>query len=392
MSADVPEDEPDKADRAGESLAARRKAIDAIDLQLLKLLSERATHAQQIGHLKQDGPAYRPEREAEVLRNVSATNPGPIPGEAVARIYTEIMSACRALEQPMAIAYLGPPGTFSEMALVKQFGGGAQGLPCASFDEVFHAAETGAAAYAVVPAENSTEGAIGRTLDLLLTTPLKICAEVVLRVRQNLMVKGVKGVKGSATGDTVGDRVDDTVGDTMDQIKRVYSHAQSLGQCQQWLSQHLPRAERVSVASNAEAARLAAVEAGAAAIGPSLAATRYGLQMLAENIEDEPNNMTRFLVLGSQDAGPTGHDHTSLVMSAPNRPGAVHELLTPLARHGVSMTRIESRPSRTGQWEYYFYVDLLGHQQDANVSRAIAELKSLAPFLKVFGSYPSSVH
>jgi chorismate mutase/prephenate dehydratase len=358
------------ADAADNKLSERRKAIDAIDQQLLKLLSERASHAQQIGHLKQGGPAYRPEREAEVLRNVTAANPGPVPDAAVARIYTEIMSACRALEQPLSIAYLGPQGTFSEMALVKQFGSGVQGLPCASFDEVFHAAETGAAAYAVVPAENSTEGTIGRTLDLLLTTPLKVCAEVVLRVHQNLMVRG------GALAD----------------IQRVYSHAQSLGQCQNWLSQHLPHAERVSVASNAEAAKLAAAEPGAAAIGPSLAAERYGLAMLAENIEDEPNNMTRFLVLGSQDSGPTGHDHTSLVMSAPNRPGAVHELLTPLARHGVSMTRIESRPSRTGQWEYYFYVDLLGHQRDDHVARAIAELRSLAPFLKVFGSYPSAVH
>ncbi len=365
------------ADAPDHKFAERRKAIDAIDQQMLKLVSERATHAQQIGHLKQGGPAYRPEREAQVLRNVTAANPGPIPAQAVARIYTEIMSACRALEQPLAIAYLGPQGTFSEMALVKQFGSAVQGLPCASFDEVFHAAQTGAAAYAVVPVENSTEGTIGRTLDLLLTTPLRVCAEVVLRVHQNLMVTADKGP---------------AAGDPMALIERVYSHAQSLGQCQHWLSQHLPRAERVSVASNAEAARLAAMEQGAAAIGPSLAAERYGLQMLAENIEDEPNNLTRFLVLGAQDAGPTGHDHTSLVMSAPNRPGAVHELLTPLATHGVSMTRIESRPSRTGQWEYYFYVDLLGHQQDDNVARAIAELKSLAPFLKVFGSYPSAVH
>jgi len=365
MSADVPEQNV-----PGKTLLEQREAIDAIDQQVLRLMSERATHAQTIGHLKQGGPIYRPEREAQVLRNVISANPGPIPNDAVARIYTEIMSACRALEQPLSVAYLGPQGTFSEMALVKQFGKSATSLSCASFDEVFHAAETGAASYAVVPAENSTEGTIGRTLDLLLTTPLKVCAEVVLRVHQNLMVKATP----------------------MAQIKRVYSHAQSLGQCQSWLSQHLPGAERVQVASNAEAARLAAGEAGAAAIGPSLAAERYGLQMLAENIEDEPNNMTRFLVLGSQDSGPTGHDHTSLVMSAPNRPGAVHELLTPLAKHGVSMTRIESRPSRTGQWEYYFYVDLLGHQQDANVAAAIAELKSLAPFLKVFGSYPSAVH
>ena len=384
MSADD-SGKPDKSAKAAKALGARRNAIDALDRQLLKLLSERATHAQAIGHIKQGGLVYRPEREAQVLRNVTGANSGPIPEAAVARIFTQVMSACRALEQPLVVAYLGPPGTFSEMALQKQFGGGVQGLPCASFDEVFHAAQTGAADYAVVPAENSTEGTIGRTLDLLLTTPLKVCAEVVLRVHQNLMVKKLKAVKAVKA-------VKGGKGTPLDKIVRVYSHAQSLGQCQHWLSAHLPHAERVSVASNAEAARMAVAEKGAAAIGPSLAATRYGLQMLAENIEDEPNNMTRFLVLGSQDAGPTGHDHTSLVMSAPNRPGAVHELLTPLAKHGVSMTRIESRPSRTGQWEYYFYVDLLGHQQDANVARAIVELKSLAPFLKVFGSYPSAVH
>jgi len=222
-----------------------------------------------------------------------------------------------------------------------------------------------------VPVENSTEGAVGRSLDLLLSTRLKICAEIVLRVRQNLMYKGkgVKGLKG---------------------VKRVYSHQQSLGQCQKWLAQNLPGAERIAVASNAEAARLAAKEKSACAIGPKLAAERYGLTVIAADIEDEPNNRTRFVVLGGIEPSPSGRDGTSLVMSAPNRPGAVHALLEPIARHGVSMSRLESRPTRVGKWEYYFYVDLVGHRSDAPVAAALAELEKLAPFLKILGSYPAT--
>jgi chorismate mutase / prephenate dehydratase len=234
---------------------------------------------------------------------------------------------------------------------------------------VFRAAETGAAAYAVVPVENSTDGAIGRTLDLLLATPLKICAEVVLRVQQNLMAKRA----------------------SMKTIRKVYSHPQSLAQCQGWLSQHLPRAARVPAASNAEGARLAAKEQGAAAIGPEVAAERYGLRILARSIEDDPKNRTRFLVLGPHDAGVSGKDRTSLVMTAHNKPGAVHDLIAPFAAHGVSMTRLESRPARTGQWEYYFYVDIEGHQRDAGVARALAEVRDKAPFVKIFGSYPAAV-
>jgi len=279
------------------------------------------------------------------------------------------MSACRALEHPVAVSYLGPPGTFSEMALVKQFGASVEAQPCASIDEVVRSAETGTVQYAVVPVENSTEGAIGRTLDLLLATPLKICAEVVLRVQQNLMAKGASYAK----------------------ARKVYSHAQSLAQCHGWLSQHLPGAERVSVSSNAEAARLAAKEPGAVAIGPEIAGERYGLKVLARSIEDDPKNRTRFLVLGAEEAGRSSAERTSLVMTAHNKPGAVHDLISPFAAHGVSMTRLESRPARTGQWEYYFYVDIEGHQQDERVARALAELRAKAPFVKIFGSYPAAV-
>jgi chorismate mutase/prephenate dehydratase len=330
-----------------DDIAQHRTEIDALDERIVALLNQRAAHAVAIGKLK-NGGAYRPEREAQVQR---------------------IVSACRSLEQPLAIAFLGPAGTFSEMALGKQFGASVEALPCASIDEVFRAAENGTARYAVVPVENSTEGAIGRTLDLLVSTPLRICAEVVLRVQQNLMAKGA----------------------SLKAIRKVYSHPQSLAQCQGWLAQHLPRAERVPLASNAEAARTAARQRGAAAIGPETAAARYGLKILARSIEDDAKNRTRFIVLGSHDAGPSGKDRTSLVMTTHNRPGSLHELIASFSTYGVNMTRLESRPARTGQWEYYFYVDVEGHQQDPKVARALAELRDKAPFLKIFGSYPAAV-
>jgi chorismate mutase / prephenate dehydratase len=345
-----------------------RKQIDALDRRLLKLLSSRARLAQRIGRLKQ-GPAYRPEREAQVVRGMLAENRGPLPDAAVARLYTEIMSACRALEESLTVAYLGPQGTFSQEAAVKHFGGLAALAPGVTIDEVFRQVETGAAGFGVVPVENSTEGAIGRTLDLLLSTPAKICGEVMLPIRQCLMSRSGK----------------------LSDIRKIYSHTQSLAQCQQWLARQLPQAERIAVVSNAEAARLAARERRAAAIGPKTAAGLYGLQLIARNVEDDAKNTTRFLVIAEHDAAPSGRDKTSLVLSARNVPGAVHELLTPLAVNQVSMTRLESRPSRAGLWEYVFYVDIEGHQQDANVARALAELERKASFLKNLGSYPAAV-
>jgi chorismate mutase/prephenate dehydratase len=352
-----------------DDITQHRAEIDALDEKIVALLNERATHAAAIGKLKANGGAYRPEREAEVLRHIAGANRGPLPNDALTRLFTEIISACRALEQPLAVAYLGPQGTFSEMALGKQFGAAVEAQPCASIDDVFRAAETGTAQYAVVPVENSSDGAIGRTLDLLLATPLRICAEVVLRVQQNLMAKRP----------------------SMKAIRKVYSHPQSLAQCHGWLAQNLPGVRRVPLASNAEAARVAAKEAGAAAIGPEIAAARYGLKLLARSIEDDPKNRTRFLVLGSHDAGPSGKDRTSLVMTTHNRPGSLHQLITSFSTCGVNMTRLESRPARTGQWEYYFYVDIEGHQQDPKVAKALAELRDKAPFVKVFGSYPAAV-
>jgi chorismate mutase/prephenate dehydratase len=353
---------------AAEPLEQLRGRIDALDDRLVELLSKRAKLAQRIGRLKAGG-AYRPEREAQVLRRIIGVNRGPLGDAALARVFTEIISACRALEDSMTVAYLGPQGTFSEEAVSKHFGGLTAAVPCASIDEVFRRVETEAAGYGVVPVENSTEGAIGRTLDLLLATPAKVCGEVVLPIRQCLMSRSKR----------------------LSDVRKVYSHGQSLAQCQQWLARHLPAAERVPVVSNAEAARLAARERGAAAVGPKPAAAIYRLNLLARNVEDEPRNTTRFLVLAPQDAAPSGNDKTSLIMSTRNAPGAMHDLLTPLAANQVSMTRLESRPSRTGLWEYVFYVDIEGHQQDANVARALTELKQKASFLKNLGSYPAAV-
>ena len=352
-----------------EDIAKLRVEIDALDDQLLAMLNRRAALARSVGEAKGGAPAYRPEREAQILRRILETNPGPLPAERAVGVFREVISACRGMEQEIRVAYLGPAGTFSETAALRQFGSAARYLPCASFDEVFRSVETRASEFAVVPVENSTEGVIARTLDLMLTSPSRICGEVVLRIEQNLMRLG---------GDLKG-------------VTRVYSHAQSLAQCHDWLSRNLPGVERVPVSSNAEAARLAGLEPSACAVGPALAAERYGLSMIATNIEDDPNNRTRFLVLGDVECDPTGRDSTSLVMSAPNKPGAVHALLSPIARHGISMSRLESRPARAGSWEYFFFVDLVGHQRDPALAEALAELRSLAPYLKILGSYPVSV-
>jgi chorismate mutase/prephenate dehydratase len=284
-------------------------------------------------------------------------------------VYTEIMSACRALEDQMSVAFLGPKGTYSEEAAIKHFGGTVPLVPSVSIDEVFRRVETGTVGYAVVPVENSTEGAVGRTLDLLLATRTRVCGEVMLPIRQCLMSKSAK----------------------MKSLRKVYSHTQSLAQCQRWLARNLPGVEQQAVVSNAEAARMAAKEAAAAAIASKTAAALYGLRLLARNIEDEAHNTTRFLVLGSHDAEPSGQDKTSLILATRNVPGAMHELLTPLAANGVSMSRLESRPARTGAWEYVFYVDIEGHGRDPHVSRALQELERKTSLFKNLGSYPAAV-
>lgn len=353
-------------------LAQLRAGIDALDAELLRLINERAKFAQRVGEIKQ-GNIYRPEREAQVLRLAAERNPGPLPDAAVQRIVREVMSACLALEQPLKVAYLGPAGTYSESATRKHFGGAPTLQACAAIDDVFRAVESGNAHYGVVPVENSTEGAVGRSLDLLLSSPLKICGEVNLPVHHNLM----SGV------------------DSLAAVTKVYSHAQSLGQCHEWLNRKLPAVPRIAVASNAEAARLAAGESGAAAIAGEAAAALYALNVLAANVEDDPNNTTRFVVLSDHDAAPSGKDKTALVCSTSNRPGAVHELLGPLARHGISMSHLESRPARGlggSRWEYVFYIDIDGHRQDAAVTAALTELRGVAGFVKELGSYPAAVY
>ena len=349
-----------------DNLKQLRERIDALDLEILRLVSERASAAHAIGKLKGDGTVYRPEREAQVLRRVADHNPGPLPEKAVTHLFTQIISACRALEDAFSVASLGPKGTFSEEAAAKHFGGQVPVTLFTSIDEVFRSVESGNIGYGVVPVENSTEGAVGRTLDLLLSTPLKICGEVLLPVHQNLLSKG----------------------NDISAVKRIFSHAQSLAQCNRWLAQNCPRAERIPVASNAEAARMVQADADSAAIAGRSAADYYGLPVLAGSIEDEPNNTTRFVVISRQDVAPSGQDKTSLVMSTRNVPGAIHELLTPLAKNGVSMTRLESRPSRTGLWEYVFFLDMEGHQSDENVAQALKAMRELAAFLKILGSYP----
>ncbi|MDE3022189.1 MAG: prephenate dehydratase [Pseudomonadota bacterium] len=343
-----------------------RDRIDSIDDEILILINERARHAQAIGHLKNGQGIYRPDREAQIIRNIREKNEGPLSDEAVGTLFREIMSACLALEKPLDIAFLGPLGTWSHAATTKHFGQFARLCPASSIDEVFHSVESGSADYGLVPVENSTEGAIGRTLDLLLETPLKICGEVVLPIHHCLL---------SRESDLASVRI-------------VYSHIQSLGQCHAWLGSHLPGAERLSVVSNAEAAKKATQEEGAAAIASRVAADLYGLTILAENIEDELQNTTRFLVLGQHAAARTGHDRTSLVLAAANRPGAMHDMLAPFADHSVSLTKLESRPSRVALWEYVFYLDLEGHIEDEPVRLAIDEVGRKASFVKILGSYP----
>jgi chorismate mutase/prephenate dehydratase len=346
-----------------------RDQIDAIDDQVLRLVSERARLAHTIGQVKNGGPIYRPEREAQVLRRLQEQNEGPLSSESVSAIFRTVMSHCRALEKELSVAFLGPLGTFSEEAANKQFGGLSKPVQCASIDEVFQTVESGAVDYGVVPVENSTEGGIGRTLDLLLQTSLNICGEVELPVHHNLLCKTED--KGT--------------------IKKLYSHAQSLAQCHEWLNRNLPGVERQAVASNSEAARLASLEDSSAAIASRRAGELFGLNLLAENIEDDPRNTTRFLVLSSHDVAPSGKDKTSLAMAARNVPGAVVSLLEPLARHGVSMTKFESRPAHTGLWEYVFFVDIEGHRKDERVAKALEEVAERAAFLKVLGSYPVAV-
>lgn len=356
-----------------EQLNAVRERIDQIDEQIQDLINARAAAAQEVARIKQEHGHevvfYRPEREAQVLRMVKARNKGPLDGEEMARLFREIMSACLALEYPLNIAFLGPEGTFTQAAALKHFGHSVTTLPLGSISDVFQEVEAGNCQYGVVPVENSSEGVISHTLDMFLNSPLQICGEVTLRIHHNLLSNA----------------------DSLEKIGRVYSHQQSLAQCRGWLDRHLPHAERIAVGSNAEAAAIARKEPRAAAIGSETAGEIYELGVLAHNIEDEPGNTTRFLIIGRQQVPPSGDDKTSLLISTKNEAGGLHKLLEPLAEHGVSMTRIESRPSRRGMWDYVFFIDVDGHKDEQRVARALAALEAQAGMYKVLGSYPKAV-
>jgi len=356
-----------------DQLAEIRDRIDNIDQQIQDLLNARAEAAQEVARIKlaldPDTVFYRPEREALVLRTVKQRNQGPLDAESVALLFREIMSACLALELPLKVAYLGPAGTFTQAAAHKHFGHAVNTLSLTAISDVFQEVETGSCHYGVVPVENSSEGVVSHTLDMFLNSPLKICGEVTLRIHHNLL---------GSSSDLSG-------------LKVVYSHQQSLAQCRGWLDRHLPFVERVPVGSNAEAAKQAMASQNSAAIAGAVAAELYGLQVLAPNIEDDSGNTTRFLVIGQQSVPASGDDKTSLLLSTRNEAGGLHQLLAPLAEHAISMTRIESRPSRRGNWDYVFFVDINGHRDDDDVAPALHALQARAGMYKELGSYPKAV-
>jgi chorismate mutase/prephenate dehydratase len=355
---------------ADTALLHLRKEIDAIDDRILELLNQRARCAQQVAEIKTAAGEvdcfHRPEREAEVLRRIAENNSGPLSQEAVTRFFRELMSECLALEKPLTVAFLGPQGTFTQQAAYKHFGHAIQAVPLPAIDEIFRAVESGACQYGVVPVENSTEGVITHTLDSFLRSFLLIAGEVGLRIHHNLMSKL----------------------SSSEEIREVFSHQQSLAQCREWLDRYLPNVRKTAVSSNAEAARLAAVMPNTAAIAGEVAAELYGLNVLERNIEDEPDNTTRFLVIGRNPVGDTGNDKTSLLLSTRNNPGALYAVLEPFARHGISMTKIESRPSRRGTWDYVFFVDVEGHRNDPRLAEALNEVEKSVTMLKILGSYP----
>jgi len=356
------------------TLADLRIQIDAIDQELLVLLNRRALVAEQVGNVKkrEGTPFFRPDRVAQVIERMQRANTGPLKNEHVAAIWREVMSACLALESPVRVAYLGPAGTFSEEAALQFFGASIEHVPCISIDEVFRATAAGSASYGVVPVENSTEGVVSRSLDLFLNSPLHIVGEVSLMVRHQLL----------------------RLSESLENIAAIYAHPQALAQCQGWLGTHLPNVERRAASSNAEGARLASTNPAWAAIASDRAATRFGLHTAAHAIQDDAFNRTRFAVICLPQTLPSppvsGKDCISLVVSVPNRPGAVHDILVPLKTHGVSMTRFESRPARSGEWDYYFYIDLQGHPSQDHVKAALADLQRLCAFYKVLGTYPVS--
>ena len=354
-------------------LSELREKIDQIDQQILELINKRATCAMEVAKTKialgEQGTFYRPDRESLVLRRIKELNPGPLPDQTAVRFFRELMSSCLALEKPLDVAYLGPEGTFTQQAVLKHFGNAVKAIPEATINDIFTTVENGGCQFGVVPVENSTEGVISYTFDRFLSSPLNICGEVEIQIHQNLM----------------------GLVDNKAQITEIFSHQQSLAQCRQWLDKHFPNVKLTAVNSNAEAARLASIHKHSAAIAGRAAAELYHLKIFEKNIEDETNNTTRFIIIGKQTSTSTGKDKTSLVVSTGNQPGALHKILEPLARFGIGMVHIESRPSRQGLWDYVFFIDIEGHCEDEQVVKALEILKENVSMIKLLGSYPRAV-
>jgi chorismate mutase/prephenate dehydratase len=347
-----------------------RDQIDEIDQQILILLNKRASFAQLIGQVKAktDAPVMRPEREAQVLDKLNAANQGPLRVHHINTLFKEIMSACRSLEQEVRVAFLGPLGTYSEQAVWSFFGHCVQAEPVETIEEAFRQVQAQHVDFAVVPVENSTEGSIARTLDALVDSSALVCGEVQLEIHHQLLC---------LTG-------------TLEGLEKICAHPQALAQCRSWLAQNAPHIQQETVASNGVAAKMASENPKVAAIAGQAARERYGLKAYQEHIQDDAHNTTRFLVLGGQSAGPSGQDKTSLVASVPNQPGAVYKMLEPFYAQNVSLSRLESRPARNGRWEYHFFIDLLGHQEEPALASALEQLKNNSSFLKVLGSYPAA--
>ncbi len=359
----------DKESDWKEQVNKERAAINDIDRQIVQLINQRARHARAIGEHKKnnDATCYSPAREQEVLDRVAAVNPGPLSAESIRTVYREIISACRSLEHEHRVAYLGPEASFTQMACQKHFGSAVLMDPMVTIHDVFLQVERGEADFGVVPIENSTEGAVSHSLDNFIESNLRICAETFLPIHLSLLSRF-----------------------PLEKIEKVYTHIQAPGQCQAWLRQHLPNASIHTVSSTSRGAELAQTEDNSAAIGNGLAAEVYGLTILQERIEDNPNNRTRFLIIGNLDNPATGKDKTSIVLSVPHRPGALHHVLGNLEEHNINMTMIQSRPTRVMPWEYLFFIDFQGHQNDKAIGLALESLRSQCPFVKVLGSYPEA--
>ncbi|MEK7849885.1 MAG: prephenate dehydratase [Candidatus Omnitrophota bacterium] len=346
-----------------------RKNIDAVDREIVKLLNKRAQQILQIGKLKNKfkSSIYAPAREKDILMKITRQNKGPLANEALEAIYREVMSASLALEKPLVIAYLGPKATFSHLAALKKFGSSVGYLPCNTIGDVFAEVEKDTADYGVIPIENSIEGAISHTLDMLVDSDLKICSQFMLDISHNLLAN---------CGKT--------------NIRKIYSNPQVFGQCRIWLETNLPKADLIEVSSTTRAAQITAREKNAACIASLLAAKEYKLNIVGKAIEDSPHNITRFLVIGKFEAEPTGHDKTSIMFSIKDKVGALHEMLLPFKKYKINMTKIESRPSKKKAWDYFFFIDLIGHSRDKKIMKALEELEEKCKFLKILGSYPLS--